>query len=190
MYTEDELLKGCLRNSRKHQHALYERYAGRMFSVCKRYAKNDAEAEDFLQEGFVRVFEKLAHFRSEGSLEGWIRRVIINTALQQIRSQRTSPFTEDDIDDIRPIAIMDDTLEEMSAKEIAEVINRLPNGYKTIFNLYVVEEFSHKEIAEQLGISEGTSKSQLARARGLLQKLIKKNENNIYTGSQAAIVAG
>lgn len=160
-----------------------------MMSVCLRYAKDDMQAEDFLQDGFIKVFTKLDQFKSEGSLEGWVRRVIVNTALQTLRSNKNSPITADDIDDIRPIGANDDTIERMSADELHCIIKKLPTGYRTIFNLYVVEEFTHKEIAEQFGISEGTSKSQLARARMLLQKMIKKNEIISDKHNAAAAIA-
>jgi len=188
-FSDEEILIGCLKQNRKYQQALYQRFCRKMMSVCLRYAKDDMQAEDFLQDGFIKVFTKLDQFKSEGSLEGWVRRVIVNTALQTLRSNKNSPITADDIDDIRPIGANDDTIERMSADELHCIIKKLPTGYRTIFNLYVVEEFTHKEIAEQLGISEGTSKSQLARARMLLQKMIKKNEIISDKHNAAAAIA-
>jgi RNA polymerase sigma factor (sigma-70 family) len=175
MFSEEELLKGCLNNSRIHQKAFYEKYAGKMYALCLRYAKDNMEAEDFLQEGFMKVYDNLGKYRNEGSLEGWIRKVIVNNILQAIRIKKIQ-FSEIDAAG-KAQENETDILSVMAADELFELIRKLPNGYRTVFNLYVVEEYSHKDIAAALGISEGTSKSQLARARMMLQKMVLKNES-------------
>lgn len=159
---------------------LYERYAGVMLSVCMRYAKNRDEAEDLLQEGFIKVFDKISTFRGQGSLEGWIRRIMINHALNYIKSKKLVFLQEDPqrwsdhlADDSHPEAEQELYTPEMMMKAVQE----LPDGYRVVFNLYVVEGFNHREIAESLGISENTSKSQLSRARRYLRNLlIMKNK--------------
>jgi RNA polymerase sigma-70 factor (ECF subfamily) len=173
MYTDAELIEGCLRGKRSYHRHLYNRYAVKMLSVCMRYIKSQAEAEDVLQEGFINVFLKLKSFRQEGSLEGWIRRIMINTSLMQLRNKiMISSGNENEAADLPA----DDTLENedsfwntLSSQELFEIIHSLPEGYKTVFLLYVLDDFSHKEIAEMLGITEGTSKSQLSRAREMLK---------------------
>jgi RNA polymerase sigma-70 factor (ECF subfamily) len=181
MHSEQELVKGCLRNSRLHQQALYEKYSSKMFAVCLRYAPDRMLAEDFLQEGFVKVFTRLDQFNGQGSLEGWIRRVMVNTALQYLRSQKNAP-QEVDIEHSQHISNGDTgVLDSLAVEELTKMVQKLPAGYRMVFNMYVIEEYTHKEIAAELGITEGTSKSQLARARGLLQKMIKKNENISHT---------
>jgi RNA polymerase sigma factor (sigma-70 family) len=176
MFTEEELLKGCLANSRIHQRAFYEKYAGKMYALCLRYARDVMEAEDFLQEGFVKVFARLDMYRSEGSLEGWVRKVIVNIVLQKLRSNKLQ-FVE--IDAGKNYNEDGDTgvLGTLAADELLGLIKKLPLGYRTVFNLYVLEEYSHKEIAKELGITEGTSKSQLSRARAILQKMVTNNES-------------
>ena len=175
-YTEQELAEGCKKNSRKHQQALYQCYAGKLFALCLRYAGDRMQAEDFLQEGFIRIFSKIEQYKGDGSLEGWMKRIMVNTALQHLRREKSLPKIAD-IDDAAPVSEHGaDALDQMAATELIELIEQLPTGYRMVFNLYVIEEYSHKEIADELGISEGTSKSQLARARNLLQKLLKKNE--------------
>ena len=181
MHSEQELVKGCLRNSRLHQQALYERYSSKMFAVCLRYAPDRMLAEDFLQEGFVKVFTRLDQFNGQGSLEGWVRRVMVNTALQYLRSQKNAP-QEVDIEHSQHVSNGDSgVLDSLAVEELTKMVQKLPTGYRMVFNMYVIEEYTHKEIAAELGITEGTSKSQLARARGLLQKMIKKNENISHT---------
>lgn len=143
-----------------------------MYAVCLRYANNADDAQDLLQEGFIKVYRNLHRFRAEGSFEGWVRRVFINSSIEHFRKKsiqlsRVSEKEEGIIGDTDISAL--DTLAE---KDIINLIKDLSPGYRTVFNLYVVEGFSHKEIAEQLGISEGTSKSQLARARSILQKKV------------------
>jgi RNA polymerase sigma-70 factor (ECF subfamily) len=145
-----------------------------MLGVCQRYARNSADAEDIVQEAFIKVFAKLHQFKSEGSFEGWIRRVFVNSSIEHFRKKslqlsRVSEKEESTIGDTDVSA-----LDNLAEKDIIALIQDLSPGYRTVFNLYVVEGFSHKEIADQLGISEGTSKSQLARARSILQKKVSQ----------------
>ncbi|MDQ3072403.1 MAG: sigma-70 family RNA polymerase sigma factor [Bacteroidota bacterium] len=180
-YTEFELVEGCRANSRKHQQALYQRYAGKMFAISLRYAEDRMQAEDFLQEGFLKVFTHMEQFKGQGSLEGWIRRVIVTTALQHLRRHKNDPATLNPELSLNAVGEEGGILGDLAVEEIMKLINKLPTGYRLVFNLYVLEQYSHKEIAEELGISEGTSKSQLARARGCLQQMLKKNEDFQHT---------
>jgi RNA polymerase sigma factor (sigma-70 family) len=141
-----------------------------------RYASDRMIAEDFLQEGFIRVFTKLDQFNSTGSLEGWIKRIMVNTALQHIRRSKQDPASVDADEGLIIADSAETPLDSLAADELLALIGKLPNGYRLVFNLYVLEEYTHQEIAAELGISEGTSKSQLARARQQLQKMLKKNE--------------
>lgn len=171
----NKLIESCINNNREAQYKLYNLLSSKMFAVCMRYAKNREEAEDILQEGFVKVFNNIDKFRSEGSFEGWVRRIIVNTAVEHYRkSSKMYPMisVEETYNDFTWEAA-DDSLE---LDDLMKLINSLSTGYRTIFNLYVVEGYSHKEIAEMLKISEGTSKSQLARARYLLMEMVKKSE--------------
>ncbi|MBE2231322.1 MAG: RNA polymerase sigma factor [Chitinophagaceae bacterium] len=155
------------------QEALYQRFSPRMYAVCLRYAGNTEEAEDILQEGFVKVFRKLESFRNEGSFEGWIRRIFVNTAIEHFRRKKyLLPVTEKEENTLeaRNTSVLDD----LSARDIMAIVQELSPGYRTVFNLYVVEGFTHKEIADILGISEGTSKSQLSRAKVILQEKVKQ----------------
>jgi RNA polymerase sigma-70 factor (ECF subfamily) len=170
--TDEELVKGCIGNDRKVQELLYRRFAKEMYAICLSYAKDRSAAQDILQDGFVKVFEKIRSFHHDGSLAGWIRRIITNTAVDHYRRKSTlNKFIEFD-----PMP-MDRTGENnisdsLHTREILEQVRKLPDGAQVILNLYALEGFSHKEIAEKLQISEGTSKSQVNRARNLLQKLL------------------
>lgn len=157
------------------QEELYNRFSGKMYAVCLRYANNAEDAQDLLQEGFIKVFRNLHRFRAEGSFEGWIRRVFVNSSIEHYRKKslqlsRVSDKEESTIEDADISAL--DTLAE---KDIINLVQDLSPGYRTVFNLYVVEGYSHKEIGDMLGISEGTSKSQLARARSILQKKVSEH---------------
>jgi RNA polymerase sigma factor (sigma-70 family) len=170
---ETDLIKGCLNEDRRMQEELYRRFSPRMYAVCLRYAGNSEEAEDILQEGFIKIFKKLDSFRSEGSFEGWIRRIFVNTAIEHFRRKRylqsVSEKEENTIEG-NDISVLD----KMAAKDIVALIKELSPGYRTVFNMYVIEGYTHKEISEILNISEGTSKSQLSRAKVILQGLVKK----------------
>ncbi len=162
-----------MQNDSEAQEKLYKLYAPKMFGVCLRYAKNHMEAEDVLQEGFIKVFLHLKDYRNEGSLEGWIRRTIVNTAINFYRKSIKSS-KDLDIDGIE-IANSDDetVLDQLSTRELLDAIRELPDGYRIVFNLNVLEGYTHKEIGQMLSLSENTSKSQLSRARQVLQKKLK-----------------
>ncbi len=154
------------------QEELYKRFSGKMYAVCLRYANNADDAQDLLQEGFIKVYRNLHRFRAEGSFEGWIRRVFINSSIEHFR-KKSLQLTKVSEREEKTIGDTDiSALDSLAEKDIINLIQELSPGYRTVFNLYVIEGFSHREIAEQLGISEGTSKSQLARARAILQKKV------------------
>jgi len=167
MLSEDELIDGCRKGSRAFQKALYDRYCRKMMVLCLRYSKSIAEAEDIVQEGFVKVFKGINNFRREAKLDTWITRIMVNTALNvQRRKLYLYPMV-----DITEIALPEQefSVSDINFNELLEMIQALPHGCQVVFNLFAIEGYSHKEIAELLGISEGTSKSQFARAKSLLQ---------------------
>jgi RNA polymerase sigma-70 factor (ECF subfamily) len=171
--SESDLIEGCIQGDRRMQEELYKRYAPKMYGVCLRYANNQAEAEDILQEGFVKVFRKMSSFRQEGSFEGWIRRIFVNTAIEHYRKKiHLQPITDYEENTIEGKYLS--VLDAMAEKDIIELVQQLSPGYRTVFNMYVIEGYSHKQIAEALGISEGTSKSQLSRAKLILQDLVRQ----------------
>jgi RNA polymerase sigma-70 factor (ECF subfamily) len=154
------------------QEELYRRFSPRMYGVCLRYAGNVEEAEDILQEGFIKIFKKLGSFRSEGSFEGWVRRIFVNTAIEHFRRKTyQQPITEQHENTVEGKSLS--VLDNLGEKDILKLVQDLSPGYRTVFNLYVVEGYTHKEIGDMLGISEGTSKSQLSRAKVLLQEMVK-----------------
>jgi len=174
LLSEQELIDGCRRGDRSFQHALYERYCRKMLVVCLRYSKTTAEAEDILQEGFVKVFHALKDFRQESKLETWITRIMVNTALN---SQRKKLYLYPMVD-VEEMDLPEDevSISGIHFSQLLEMIQSLPQGCQVVFNLFAIEGYNHKEIGEMLGISEGTSKSQYARARSLLQaKLLKES---------------
>ena len=170
--TESDLLRGCMEGNRRMQEELYRRFSPRMYAVCLRYAGNAEEAEDILQEGFIKIFKKLDSFRSEGSFEGWVRRIFVNTAIEHFRRKRyLMPVTEKEENTIE--GKYTSVLDELAEKDILALVQELSPGYRTVFNMYVVEGYTHKEIADILNISEGTSKSQLSRAKVILQDMVR-----------------
>jgi len=176
MYTDNELIEGCLANDPKAQEFLYKRFSRRMYGVCLRYARNTLEADDILQEGFIKVFTFLKDFRQDGSIEGWIRRLFVNTAINYYHS-RENEWKETSIDKaVFYSSETEDALSRMSADDLLNLIRQLPEGYRMVFNLYVIEGYNHQEIAEMLNISENTSKSQLSRARGVLQEKLTQRK--------------
>jgi RNA polymerase sigma factor (sigma-70 family) len=170
---ESDLISGCIEGNRRMQEELYRRFSPRMYAVCLRYAGNAEEAEDILQEGFIKIFKKLDSFRSEGSFEGWVRRIFVNTAIEHFRRKRyLQPVTEKEENTLEGNYLS--VLDNLAERDIMELVAQLSPGYRTVFNMYVVEGYTHKEIGDILGISEGTSKSQLSRAKMILQDLVKK----------------
>ncbi len=177
MFSEQELIDGCCKGNRSHQKALYERFCRKMTSICMRYSKTTAEAEDILQEGFVKVFQGIKDFRHESKLETWITRIMVNTALNQQR-KKLYLFPMVDVQDI-DLPQQEVSLSSLHFTELLEMIQSLPQGCQVVFNLFAIEGYNHKEIAELLGISEGTSKSQYSRAKMLLQQKLL-NESLYY----------
>jgi RNA polymerase sigma-70 factor (ECF subfamily) len=175
--TEADLINGCLKGDRRTQEELYRRFSPKMYAVCLRYAGHAEEAQDILQEGFIKVFKKLDSFRSEGSFEGWIRRIFVNTAIEHFRRKRyLMPVTEKEENTIEGKYLS--VLDNLAAADIMALVQELSPGYRTVFNMYVIEGYSHKEIGDILGISEGTSKSQLSRAKVILQDMVRKFIDN------------
>lgn len=176
MYSDKELIEHCLANDPRAQEFLYKRFSRRMYGVCLRFARNTLEADDILQEGFIKVFAHLKDFRSDGSLEGWVRRVIVNTAINYYNS-RLQELNETPIDKAVVMnSTTEDILDKISAGDLLHLIQGLPEGYRMVFNLYVIEGYNHQEIAEMLKISENTSKSQLSRARMALQERLAQRK--------------
>lgn len=158
------------------QELFYKKFSPKMYGVCLRYSGNVEDANDLLQEGFIKIFNNLEKFRGEGSFEGWIRRIFVNTSIEHFRKKvklyNVTEVQENTIEDVEL-----NILDSMAEKDIIFLVNELAPGYKAVFNMHVIEGYSHKEIADILGITEGTSKSQLARAKGVLKKSLEKRMN-------------
>lgn len=173
--TDKQIIKGCLEGNKYAQRMLYQKYKVPLFGVCMRYAKDRMEAEDFLQDGFIKIYKDLYQYKPTGALGAWMRRVMVNTALQHIR-KRKMKFVDNELLQIADkYKTEDDILGQLRAKELVKMVQQLPSGYRAVFNLYVIEGYSHKEIAKELGITASTSKSQLSRAKAVLRKMIEKN---------------
>ena len=174
--TEELMIAGCLRNNAAAQEALYQRFSPRMLGVCYRFAKNREDAEDMLQEGFIKVFTQMHQYRSEGALEGWIRRIIVHTCINILKKNKK--FSDSvDIIHANSIHIKEDQIPSiMQAKQVVECIRMLPIGYRTVLNLYAIEGFSHREIATILDIEESTSRSQYTRAKAMLEDILVKKK--------------
>ncbi len=182
--SEQALLEGCRQENRAAQQKLYEHYSSLMLGICRRYLADPQEAEEVMIEGFYKVFRKVSQFREEGSFEGWIRRIMINECLNRLRKNRHK-FQEVSVDNLSETDEQATTDSDIDAEILLAMVEQLPTGYRTVFNLYAIEGYSHKEIAEKLKISESTSKSQLSRARGLLQTSVKqyfKKTNRLLHG--------
>lgn len=182
--SEKSLIENCINGNRKSQKELYDVFSSKMYAICLRYAKNQMDAEDILQDGFVKLYNNLCKFRGDGSFEGWVRRIFVNTAIEHLRRNNIkfsdSEGFENAIADKQCSAL--DTLFE---KDLVNTSRKLSEGYRTVFNLYAVEGYSHKEIALKLGISESTSKSQFSRAKAILRDVLqnkntRKNTKSIF----------
>lgn len=172
--SEKDIITGCIRGDRKLQEILYYRYSSKMYSICLRYSGNSEDAQDLLQDGFVKVYKNIEKYRGDGSFEGWLRRIFVNTSIEHFR--RKAKLSS--IHEGQELNVEDkewNAFDTMAEKDILKIIQQLSPGYKQVFNLYVIEGFSHKEIGGMLGISEGTSKSQLARAKVILKRIIETN---------------
>ncbi len=174
--TEEVLLQGCIKNDASAQQELYQRYSPKMLSVCYRYAKTREDAEDMLQEGFIKVFSQISKFEKRGSLEGWILRIIVHTCINHLKKNKK--FNDHvDLAYAGNIVIREDYIPSIiQAKQIVETIRSLPIGYRTVLNLYAIEGFSHKEIGQLLDIEESTSRSQYTRAKSMLEEILLKKK--------------
>ncbi|MFZ2284651.1 MAG: sigma-70 family RNA polymerase sigma factor [Lutibacter sp.] len=166
----DDLIKQCANNDRKAQKEIYQLFAGKLFSICLKYSKNKQEAQDNFQDGFIVIFDKIGQFNFKGSFEGWLKRVMINTVLLKYRKKNVLNIVTEDIPDEVIVDVDDD---EISLDFLLNLINELPDRYRLVFNLYALDGYSHKEISEMMQIAEGTSKSNLARARAILKQKIE-----------------
>ncbi|TDG35451.1 RNA polymerase sigma factor [Pedobacter changchengzhani] len=188
-YTLDDLMTGCKAGDRKMQELLYKQTAPKMLAICMRYAKDRMEAEDVLQMGYIKIFQKIEDFRGDGSFEGWMRRIMVHTAIESYRkNSRALKIVEIDAGYEQIPADSGNYLEAFSTlgmKDLMKIIQKLADGYRIVFNMYVIEGYTHKEIATELGIAENTSKTQLFRARAILKQEIIKMEGfgyATYTG--------
>lgn len=174
-----ELIKGCLAQDKKCQEVLFRMYSGKMLSLCMRYARHRLEAEDILQDGFIKAFNKLDQFQFNGSFEYWLRRIMINTALKNCK--RSSTKNELLSGDAMPYdqGRAPEAFSNLGTEELMNMINALPDGYRLVFNMYAIEGFSHREIAHELGIQESTSRSQLVKARKILQEKILNRQKSV-----------
>jgi len=169
----EEIIEGCYKGSRKHQEALYNMFSAQMFGVCLTYTKDRALAQDILHDGFFKVFKKFDKYNDSWAVGAWIRRIIVNTAIDHFR--KTNRMSNVDFQESAYLAGTHDEVVDISkTNDLSEIINMLPKGAKTIFNLYTIEGYKHKEIADMLNISIGTSKSQLSKAKSVLRELVNK----------------
>ncbi|WP_343747365.1 RNA polymerase sigma factor [Fluviicola sp.] len=172
------LVNECAKGNSKAQRALFDKFAPKMLAVCQRYLRNNQEAEDVLQDGFVKVFQKIVDFKMEGSLEGWIRRIIVNTALDTIRKNKKL-LDDVQVEEVQyKVSFTDHQFEGMDLAQLMKLINEMPDGYRVVFNMFAIEGYSHKEIADTLGVTENTSKSQYSRARAFLRTQLELLERD------------
>ena len=174
---EDKLIEGCIAGKRDMQQLLYDLYSKKMMAVCLRYAPTTFEAEDMMQEAFVKVFTHIGNFKRDCPLEFWVRKIMVNTALKHLRSKQLLTVSHE-ADEVSNLASDSFSLTGYSLDELLSMVQRLAPRYRMVFNLYAIEGYNHKEIGEMLDISEGTSKSQYSRARAILQSMISRQENN------------
>ncbi len=177
--SDEEIRKGCLRNSSKAQKALFQKYHGVFQGICMRYGKDKAEVEDVLIEGFTRIYKKMNSYNGKGSFEGWMKRIIINTAIDNFRKNKKHYYHEDILDYEEHFSTEPLVVEQFSVDDILKTIQELPPGYRMVFNLYAIEGYSHKEIAEVLEISVNTSKTQLLKARKKLQARLSELKGSV-----------
>jgi RNA polymerase sigma factor (sigma-70 family) len=170
---EQELIQGCIAARPKAQKALFDIYAPKLYVVCLRYLKDQMRAQDVLQDTFVKIFAHIGNYKSEGAFEGWLKRIAVNTCLDQLRKDKKL-LTDVPLDDVsHKLAHQDFSAEKLMADDLLKLVQALPDGYRTVFNLFAIEGISHQEIAQQLGISESTSKTQYLRARAYLKERIE-----------------
>lgn len=176
MFSEEQIIEGCKRNESPCFEALYRRYAPKLMTIALRYANTTFEAEDILQEAFIRIFQTLHGYRYQGSFEGWLKKIVVHMAINHYhKHQKHFPVARQEAEEERePDASYEAIIDQLGAEELIQVIQSLPEGYRLVFNLYEMEGYTHKEISQMLGIQEGTSKSQLSKAKHLLRKLLGK----------------
>jgi len=172
--TEVDLINRCINKDRRMQELLYNRYAPKMYAICLRYCKDEEDARDVLQDGFVKVFRGLQNYRGDGSFEGWIKRIFANTAIEHYRRTERKNITVVEPQDVELEDSAWDALDNLAEKDIIKMLQELSTGYRLVFNMHVIEGYSHKDIGEILGSSEGTSKSQLARAKAMLKQMVEE----------------
>lgn len=170
--SEKTLIENCVNGNRKSQKELYDMFSPKMYAICLRYTKNQMDAEDILQDAFVKLFNNLYKFRGEGSFEGWVRRIFVNTAIEHLR-RNTVKFSESEGFENAIADKQKSALDSLYEKDLIKTSLKLSEGYRTVFNLYAVEGYSHKEIAQKLGITESTSKSQFSRAKAILRDVLQ-----------------
>jgi RNA polymerase sigma-70 factor (ECF subfamily) len=172
------LVNECAKGNSKAQRALFDKFAPKMLAVCQRYLRNNQEAEDVLQDGFVKVFQKIVDFKMEGSLEGWIRRIVVNTALDTIRKNKKL-LDDVQVEEVQyKVSFTDHQFDGMDLAQLLKMIDAMPDGYRIVFNMFAIEGYSHKEIADTLGVTENTSKSQYSRARAFLRTQLELLERD------------
>ncbi|MCX6272502.1 MAG: sigma-70 family RNA polymerase sigma factor [Bacteroidetes bacterium] len=188
MSSDEKLLRGCLEGKRQAQNQLYRRYAPTMLGVCLRYSRSREEAEDVMQEGFIKVFQNIGHYKGTGSFEGWIRRIMVNTSINQYHATLKQQFVHVENIELLGQEVEKDHFEmsepgdeplSVSPEVVIEYIRKMPDGYRMILNMYVFEGYQHKEIAEMLGISENTSKSQLSKGRKYLKNQLAQTKYDL-----------
>lgn len=182
-YRIDDLLDGCRAGKRHMQEALYKKTAAKMLAICMRYARDKMEAEDVLQIAYVKVFEKIKEYRGDGAFEGWMRRIMVNTAIESYR-RNIKMMNVVPIEDAYDQPSTEADFSRLGIQDLMKLIQKLSDGYRIVFNMYAIEGYSHKEIARELGITEGASKSQLSRARAILRAEVIKMEGINYAGNE------
>jgi RNA polymerase sigma factor (sigma-70 family) len=173
--TEKDLVRRCLAGDAKSQQQLYTKYASVIYAICMRYARNAENAKDLLQEAFIKVFDGLKYFRFEGSFEGWMKRVAVNTCLDFNKKLKNEPYNEE-LEVHLEVGEGERVSSDLYVEDLFRLLQKLPAGYRTVFNLYAIEGFSHQEIADSLAITESTSKTQLFKARKMLQAMLARTE--------------
>lgn len=190
--SDEELVRGCVAKNTLAQKILYDRYCRKMMGVCMRYASCHAQAQDMLQEGLIKVYEKLHTFGFHGSLEGWIKRIVVNTSLDHLRKTKHQQNQVEIETQDQALHYHSEVIESFSAKDLMGIIQKLPAGYRTVFNLFAIEGYNHREIAMMLGITESTSKSQFSRAKSHLQQMVldhreEQDESRIRLGTERVL---
>ena len=171
---EKQLIEGCINGDRRAQKALYDKYSRRMMAVCQRYLRDIEDARDLMQEGFIKLYTNIQKYSGEGSFDGWVRKIFVNCALERLRQNDILKHADDISDNYYAEMPDEDATSDISSDEIMMYVRSLPDGFRTVFNMFAIEGYSHKEIGEELNISESTSRSQYMRARNMLQKMMIK----------------